>query len=204
MARTLVAVAHTIPSGLALTPRIDHFAQSASGGTFALGSAAGIAFDDLEADIQAALDGAYTPGSYVVTGDADDFIVQYPLGHPISLVYNVAGLTGTPAATSSTTQTEPGDKLHVTDGGMFVNNSKTRVLARNAGAASHTITFVATKTVAGLAVPSKVFTLLPGVTATYGPFEGDTFNQRSGADVGKVYVNANGTESEVEIVPYID
>lgn len=204
MARTSVAVDTTIPDGLILTPRIDHFTQAGAGGTFDLGDATAIPFDAVEADIQTALDGAYTPGDYVVTGDADDFTVQYPLGHPASLDFDTTNLTGTPAPTTETTQTEPGDQLHASDGAKFVNNGRTRVLVRNGGVGSHTVTFVATKTVRGLAVPSKTFTLAAGLYAVFGPFETDTFNVRSGGDAGQVHVDANGTESEIQIVPFID
>jgi hypothetical protein len=43
-----------------------------------------------------------------------------------------------------------------------------------------------------------------GKTAIVGPFDRATFNQPSGADAGMVYVNADGTQTEISILPFKD
>jgi hypothetical protein len=200
MARTLVAVQSSIPDGVS-SRRMDHYTQDGTGGTFDLGDAAGIDFDATQSEIQAALDAEYTPGDYVVAGDADDFTVLYPVT-VVALVADFTDLTG--ETESSQEQIQGGVALHASDGGMFVNNGATRVNVKNNGAGSHTVTFVTPATMRGFAVADKAFTVLPGETLTVGPFATSTFNQSSGDDRGRVYVNASGTQSEVTINPFED
>lgn len=94
--------------------------------------------------------------------------------------------------------------LHATDGAMFTNNGDTRVWVNNTGAGAHNITAVTPRTVEGLAVADRTYVVPAGKTAIIGPFDPNTFNQPSGADAGKVYLNSDGTQSEVLIVPFKD
>lgn len=94
--------------------------------------------------------------------------------------------------------------LHATDGAMFTNNGDTRVWVNNSGAGAHVVTVVTPRTVEGLAVADKPYTIPAGKTALIGPFDPTTYNQPSGADAGKAYINADGTQSEVLIVPFKD
>lgn len=203
MARIDVAVQSSIPNGVS-SRRIDHYTQDADGGTFDLGDAADIAFDEDEAGIQAALDAEYTPGDYVVTGDADDFTVLYPVD-VVALVLDGTDLTLTAdTPTVQQEQIQGGVALDDTDGAMFVNTGDTRAVLVNTGAAAHDVTFVTPQTVRGLAVADKTYTVLPGEALNVGPFPTTQFNQRSGDNKGKVYVNADGTQSEVTVNPFTD
>jgi hypothetical protein len=94
--------------------------------------------------------------------------------------------------------------LHVTDGAMFTNNGETYVWVNNAGAGAHVVTFVTTRTIGSgqLAVADEPHTFAAGKSGVVGPFDPTDFNVRTGADTGKVYVNADGTQSEVLIVPF--
>lgn len=73
--------------------RITHYTQDATGGSFDLGTATGIAWDAAQATIQTALDGAYGADKTFVNGDAADFTVEYYLdGTP--MVLDDTNLTG--------------------------------------------------------------------------------------------------------------
>jgi hypothetical protein len=93
-ARPIVAEGTANPNLVGEQTRITHYTQNATGGTFALGSAATIAWDALEAAIQAALVNEYTDGGPVVTGDAADFTVEYNFADLSSLDLDDANLTG--------------------------------------------------------------------------------------------------------------
>jgi hypothetical protein len=200
MARVNVPVVNSQPLGVS-SLRADRFQQDGTGGTFDLGLATGIAFDALEAAIQAALDGAYSAGDYDVVGDADDFIVEEREG-AAHLVADFTDLTGD--TDDSQTQVGGPVALDASAGAMFTNNAATRVLVRNNGAGNHTVTFVSPQTVLGLAVADLAYVLTPGQSMVCGPFPQTTFNQPSGDDAGRVYVNTGGTQSEVTIAPFID
>lgn len=96
--------------------------------------------------------------------------------------------------------------LNNPDGAMFINDGKTRLVVKNAGAGAHIVGIVATKTVGpyGLLLPPKTYTIAAGKRAVIGPWETDIYNQKSGDDVNKVYVDSDGTESEVSIKPFKD
>jgi hypothetical protein len=96
--------------------------------------------------------------------------------------------------------------LHATDGAKFTNDGRTRLWVKNAGAGSHTVTIKSQRTVPpfGLAVSDKPFVIAAGKYAILGPFDQTTFNLKSGADTGKVYVDTNGTGTEVTILPFKD
>jgi hypothetical protein len=200
MARVDAPVLTSIPDGVS-SLRTDRYQQDGTGGTFDLGLATGIAFDALQAAIQSALDGAYSAGDYVVTGDADDFTVEEAEG-AAHLVADFTDLTGD--TTDSQTQVDGPTALDASAGAMFVNNGATRVLVRNNGAANHTVTFVSPQTILGLAVADLAYTVKPGQSIVVGPFNQTTFMQTTGDDKGKTYVNASGTQSEVTIAPFVD
>jgi len=75
------------------------------------------------------------------------------------------------------------------DGHMFLNNGRVILHVKNADTAAKTVTIVS--------VPEPIFGRLGDVAVSVpagsemliGPFQPDGFNQRSGADKGKVYVN---------------
>jgi len=94
--------------------------------------------------------------------------------------------------------------LHVTDGAMFTNDGRTRLWMKNAGAGVHVVTVVTPRTIEGLAVADKTYSVAAGKYAVAGPFRRDLYNQPSGADAGKAYVNTDGTGTEVTIVPFKD
>lgn len=96
--------------------------------------------------------------------------------------------------------------LHVTDGAMFTNDGRTRLWVKNAGAGSHTLTIKSQRTVPpfGLAVADETRVVAAGKYAVIGPFDPTTFNLKSGVDNGKVYVDTNGTGTEVTIIPFKD
>jgi hypothetical protein len=96
--------------------------------------------------------------------------------------------------------------LDAAAGAMFTNNGATRVIVYNTGAGAHVVTFVTPRTInpGALAVADPSITLAAGKHGIFGPLDPTTFNQPSGADTGKVYVNSDGTESEVKILPFID
>lgn len=200
MARVNAPVQTSQPLGVT-SLRADRYQQNGTGGTFDIGLATGIAFGALQAAIQAAIDGAYAAGDYLVTGNAADFIIEAREGFA-PLVADFTNLTGDTVDLQS--QFGGPVALDVAAGAMFTNNGSTRVLVRNKGAANHTVTFVSPQTVLGLAVADLAYVLTPGESLVCGPFPVTTFNQPSGDDKGKVYVNANGTESEVVISPFVD
>ena len=74
--------------------RITHYTQDATGGTFDLGDATGIAWNGISSDIQSALDLAYGTGKQTVTGDAADFTVEYYFNDLSSLDFDATNLTG--------------------------------------------------------------------------------------------------------------
>jgi len=90
--------------------------------------------------------------------------------------------------------------LDVADGAMFQNDGSTELWVRNAGAGAHIVTLVTPQQVAGLAVADHTATVAAGKTALLGPWPTDTFNQQAGADAGKVYVDTDGTKTEVKLV----
>jgi hypothetical protein len=85
---------------------------------------------------------------------------------------------------------------------MFSNDGNTRLWVKNSGSGAHVVTIVSTKTVAGLAVADAAYTVGAGKYAILGPFPPDLYNQKSGNDKGKVYVDSDNTESEVTILPF--
>lgn len=89
---------------------------------------------------------------------------------------------------------------NATDSAMFANDGNTFLYARNTGSGAHVLTFPTPVTVNGLDVADHTVTIAAGKTAILGPFPTNIFNQQSGPDVGKVYVNIDGTKTEVKLV----
>lgn len=81
------------------------------------------------------------------------------------------------------------------DGHMFNNRGRQFVVVKNGSAAAINATFVTPVTVGGRAVADDVVAVAAGGEKMIGPFEERTFNQSSGADVGKVYVDLSAVAS---------
>lgn len=80
----------------------------------------------------------------------------------------------------------------VANGNMFDNAGGVLVIAENTdGANPHTVTIVTPKQVGGLDIEDPVVTVAASATALIGPFPSGTFNQPSGADAGKVYLDVD-------------
>lgn len=96
--------------------------------------------------------------------------------------------------------TDPADGTAATDDGlMFQNDGQTYISLTNNGGGPHNITFITPQLVAGLAVADEgPHALAAGVTRIFGKFPIRTFNQNSGANEGKVYVDTDGTDTELE------
>jgi hypothetical protein len=77
---------------------------------------------------------------------------------------------------------------------MFVNTGKELVLVKNASGSPVNIVFETPATLLseGLAIADEACAALADAAeGLYGPFPTATFNQPSGADVGKVYINVD-------------
>lgn len=108
----------------------------------------------------------------------------------------------TPLIGSTTSQTVTAQASHV-DGHMFDNQAgDVKVLLTNGTGSSANVTFVTTKTVDGLAVADKVVAVAAGATVLVGSFAAGTYNQPSGADRHKVYVDF-GTVDALITATYI-
>jgi hypothetical protein len=79
------------------------------------------------------------------------------------------------------------------DGHMFTNSGETLFLVKNDDASSKTITVPTPRTIDGLAVADPTYVIPAGEEWCLGPFPPSTFNQPSGADQGKVYINYSAT-----------
>jgi len=76
------------------------------------------------------------------------------------------------------------------DGAMFVNDGKTVIYVENAGVDAADIPFVTGLLIDGVyAVSDMTETIANGEIIWFGPFNMNTFNQPSGDDIGKIYIN---------------
>ena len=82
------------------------------------------------------------------------------------------------------------------DGEALLNNGATWVVVKNGNASTRTVTIKTNgRTVDGLTLPDDTVDVAQNEEMMIGPFERDTFNQKSGAvetgasDEGKVYLN---------------
>ncbi len=88
----------------------------------------------------------------------------------------------------------PAGTAGTADGAMFTNNGDEHVEVVNANATTaRTVTFVTPVQREGLDVADKVVTIPVAGRLKIGPFPVGYFNQQSGADMGKVYVNFDAT-----------
>ncbi len=77
------------------------------------------------------------------------------------------------------------------------------LVLQNDGAGTHVITFVTPKLASGgLTIEDPTVSLLTGEKRVYGNFDPVVFNQPSGADIGKIYMDSDGTESEMKAKVY--
>lgn len=87
---------------------------------------------------------------------------------------------------------DPAGQAVTSGNGAMVANSNQKVMLRvaNASGMTSTLTFTTPGTADGvLAIADLTAALLTGNTAWYGPFETGLFNQPSGADAGKIYID---------------
>lgn len=75
------------------------------------------------------------------------------------------------------------------DGHAFANDGRRYLLVNNTSAAAITITAITPGDVEGLAIADRGIAVAAGVMELVGPFTPSTFNQRSGVDQGKVYLD---------------
>lgn len=76
------------------------------------------------------------------------------------------------------------------DGHMFVCNQRRILHVKNGGAGALTVTVQTDLTRDGnLALPDRTVSIPAGEDRFIGPFDASTYQQRSGADAGKVYVD---------------
>ncbi len=90
------------------------------------------------------------------------------------------------------------------DGAMFHNKDAQTVLVLiNTGGGAHIITFTTPFLASGgLTVEDPTVNIPAGETHILGNFDPVVFNQPSGADIGKVYMDSDGTQSEMEAKLY--
>lgn len=75
------------------------------------------------------------------------------------------------------------------DGHAFYNGGDVFLVVENTNASTRTVTVVSTRTIDGLAVADLTVDVAQNERQIVGPFAPQNFNQQSGADAGKVYVN---------------
>jgi len=86
---------------------------------------------------------------------------------------------------------------------MFVNTGVEEVIIKTGATATVNIVFETPITVLSeaLAVADEVTTLIASSDGLFGPFPTGVFNQPSGADVGKVYINVDQAVTIAVIKP---
>ncbi len=86
-----------------------------------------------------------------------------------------------------------------TNGAMFTNvDAQTVLLLTNNGGGAHIITFQTPALVAGgLVIQDPTVSVPAGEKLILGNFDPVIYNQPSGADIGKIYMDSNGTQSEM-------
>jgi hypothetical protein len=82
------------------------------------------------------------------------------------------------------------------DGHKFVNTAKEFVIVTNDYTDTVTLTVVTGGTADGFAIDDVDVTIAAGATKLVGPFATAVFNQRSGADAGRVYLNWDATVTD--------
>ncbi len=94
----------------------------------------------------------------------------------------------------------PAPTVGTADGLMFSNNGDELVVLKNNGAGSHTVTLPTPATRDDLAVGDRTVVLAAGATRYVGPLTPSLYNQISGVDMGKVYINIDATPGDVTAV----
>lgn len=87
----------------------------------------------------------------------------------------------------------------IADGHKYDNRGEEILVIKNTGAGAHTVTVVTPRTVGGLDIEDQENTIAAGATEVMGPFDPGTFNQPSGADRGKVFVNYDASPGELSV-----
>jgi len=108
---------------------------------------------------------------------------------PVTRLGVLAGSTGPEVAGTS-------------DGLKVSNDGAVWISMRNSGAGSHTMTFPTPQTVDGQAVADMTIAVANGVTTLVGPFPPSTFNVQSGDDLGYLYIDISGTQSEMKFLAF--
>ena len=104
---------------------------------------------------------------------------------------------------ASTTAAAPTPVASHADGHAFSNqHGDVKVILENGTGSSANVTFVTTQTVDGLAVADKVVAVPAGASRVVGAFPAKTYNQPSGSDRHKVYVDF-GTVDPLITATYI-
>lgn len=90
------------------------------------------------------------------------------------------------------------------DDAMFANpDAQTVLVLQNDGAGAHIITFVTPKLAAGgLTIQDPTVTIAAGEKHAFGNFDPVVYNQPSGTDIGKVYMDSDGTKTEMKAKVY--
>lgn len=86
------------------------------------------------------------------------------------------------------------------DGNMFANTGEEFIIVKNGGGGGINVTIVTPKTEAGLAIADQVIAIPAGQDGYAGPFRKDLYDQPSGADAGKVYVDYDVVTSVTAMV----
>ena len=81
------------------------------------------------------------------------------------------------------------------DGNSFRNSGRQFILVKNADSSPHTVTFQTPGEVGGLALENPATAIAAGATVLFGPFRPLQYNQTSGVDLGKVYVDYSAVTS---------
>jgi hypothetical protein len=85
------------------------------------------------------------------------------------------------------------------NGNIFPNDGKTVLVVKNGDASPRTCTIVSVACSHGRTQDLAVV-VANGEEAVIGPFDAEAFNQKSGADIGQVYVNwSAGTAATVKV-----
>lgn len=93
----------------------------------------------------------------------------------------------------------PAGAAGIADGHKFDNRGEEILAISNGGAGAHTVTVQTPRTVGGLSVSEQTNTIAAGATEYMGPFAPGTFNQPSGADRGKVFVDYDASPGELTV-----
>lgn len=82
------------------------------------------------------------------------------------------------------------DALHA-DGQMFVNSGEEFIIVKNGNAGTVVITITTPQTVNGLAVAERTVSILTMEDGYIGRFSKNLYDQLSGSDAGKVYIDGD-------------